>query len=56
MIIKDQHEKVQQVKEEIIRLRDELKKGPATYYQGSIFKLNNILDLLFENDNYTPSK
>jgi hypothetical protein len=57
MIITDQHEKIQQAKEEVIILRKYLQNGPVTpIIQDAIGRLTNLEDLLFDNDNYKPTK
>jgi hypothetical protein len=57
MIIKDQHEKIQQAKEEVIILRKYLDNGPVTpIIKDAISRLTNLEDLLFDNDNYKPTK
>jgi hypothetical protein len=56
MIIKDPIEKIEQTKEEVIRLKDDLKKGMIISIEISVERLENILDLLFDNDNYTSAK
>jgi hypothetical protein len=56
MIISDQHEKIQQAKEEVIILRKYLENGPVTpIIQDAIGRLYNLEDLLFDNDNYKPT-
>jgi hypothetical protein len=56
MIIKGQHEKLEQAKDEVIKLRDELKNNDITHIDDAVLRLDNLLNLLFDNDLYIPSK
>jgi hypothetical protein len=63
MVIKDKHEKLEQTKDELIKLRDKVRSNEyqsMTYNRISetdiVKRLDNILNLLFDNDLYTPTK
>jgi hypothetical protein len=56
MTIKDKHEKLEQTKDEVIKLKESLDNGPVTpIIKGTVDRLENILNLLFDNDLYTPT-
>ena len=57
MIIKNPIEKIKQIKEEVIKLREFLDENPATpIIKVTISSLYNIENLLFDNNDFKPTK